>query len=280
MSTTTATFVACKICGVATTQAVERRRTTTNAGLPTLTNDYDVGTCEDCATLRPDEPGLAVRAALRVLGKDEADPLAAEAFMEAGVDVAPVLYEDTGLPLGGRGRGGPQRKAFAHVDREGRAALRAGYAALLAARVERADDALTPAATPTPPPEGAPRACLACGQGKAVDWWGPLLTHGLVRGPSPVEGYFCDACGPHLQDEGAVGAPFLERAVMAARGLDYPPPRLRAWVATGLEPRSEPWDWVDTTPPTQTLDPLTALFEETHALRQRVEALEARDDDA
>lgn len=272
MSTVTeneTTLVACRVCGVGTTENTERRRTTAPGGrLPTPMNDYDVGTCSQCVTLDPDRPGLAVRAALRVLGLPEEDPLAADAFAEAGVDVAEVLYDRPDSP-GTRGRT-PQRKAFAHVDREGRAALRVGAAALLAKRVEKAADENGP----TPPPEGGPPACLACGLATSAAWYGPVLTGSLTPGPGYVSGYMCDVCGPALDAEGAVGLPFLERAVRAVLDLDAPPRRLRAWVATGLEPRSAAWDWVEPgPPPVEELDPITALFEQVADLGEQVQAL-------
>ncbi|GAB3434775.1 hypothetical protein GCM10027517_03200 [Phycicoccus ginsengisoli] len=267
--------VACQVCGVESDGPMIRRRTTTSYGRPTPQRDYLVTTCPACLTLDPDRPGLAVRAALRVLGKPEDDPLAAEAFELAGVDVTAVLF-DFNDPVRGRRRE-PQRKPFGHVDRAGRKALRWGHTRLVALRLEREREAAAGPDVPTPPPDGAPPACLACGLGLSLRWYGPLTTNALTRGPGMVTGYLCDACGPVYAEVGAAGPNFLERAVTQAKGLDHVPPRLRAWAATGLPPREAGWDWVDTSPPVQELDPWTAAMELIADLTERVAALEGRD---
>ncbi|MDN5791208.1 MAG: hypothetical protein L0H25_10120 [Micrococcales bacterium] len=151
-------------------------------GAPTPVSDYEVGTCPECVTLDPARPGLAVRAALRYLGKPE-DPLAAAAFAEAGVDVTAILY-DRGDPLGSRGSRGPQRKPFGHIDAEGKAALRVGYAALLRARVEAAAES----SEPRPPEARWPQGCLACGASRSLNWHGPLPVERMGAGPEMTVG--------------------------------------------------------------------------------------------
>jgi hypothetical protein len=267
-------MIACQICGTGTDQRVERRYVQTPAGRPTPANTYDVGTCDDCFTLDPDVPGVAVRAALRVLGKEQADTaLAAQAFEEAGVDVSTVLY-DRGNPLGDRGRRGPQRKAWKHVDK---AALRTGYTRFLDLRVaaaSRLDDRPMPA---TAPPSG-PAACLLCGIGQSTHWQS-VLTSALTRGPQMVDGHLCAVCAGEYDAVGAMGAPLVEKACLTAHGFEWSDamraPGLKPWIATGLTPRAEAWDWVELTPPKPDLDPVVALQIEVKELRARVEALES-----
>ncbi|WP_281966304.1 hypothetical protein [Serinicoccus marinus] len=110
---------ACPVCGVATSGPG-------GAGLGLLATsapDYRVGACAACATLDPGRPGLAVRAALRVLGEPEDDPGAAEAFAGAGIDVLDVLHARAHQPR----RAAPQASPFAHVDDALRAWLREAY---------------------------------------------------------------------------------------------------------------------------------------------------------
>lgn len=268
------TGLACQVCGVAAEGPAERRYTCSATGRPSPHLDYDVGTCADCRTLRPEEPGSAVRAALRVLGKDEDDPLAAEAFAEAGVDATAVFY-DLGAGPPGRGASGPQRKAFGHVGRQGKAALRRGYARLLDLRVHAASDHDRPV-PPAGPPDGYPPACVACGVAESAEWHGPLRTYALTRGPDLVTGCVCDACVVDLQGAGAVGPAFLERAAMRHFGLEWSEavriPRLESWVATGLPPQAEPWAWVEFRVP----EPDVPLDQRVAELEARFEALEAR----
>lgn len=267
--------LACHVCGVAASGPAIRRYTHTNAGLATPASDYDVSTCPDCLTLDPEEPGVAVRAALRVLGKDEGEwRLAADAFEDAGIDVSRVLY-DRCDPMGGRGSRGPQRKPFAHVDKEGKTALRAGYARLLDMRVHAASGHDRPV-PPTAPPSG-PSGCLLCGVGTSVSWR-PVLTSALTRGPQMVDGHLCDTCSEQHDAVGAVGARLVEKACLEAHGLAWSEamraPGLTAWVATGLPP-GEPWDWMDLNPPKPDLSPLEELQDQVAALRAEVAALRA-----
>lgn len=119
------TAFACRVCGVAAACSVQRRDVRAFGALPTSTPGYGVGVCVDCATLDPERPGFAVRAALRVLGKaEDDDTLAADAFAEAGVDVLSVLYDRPDDPRRPPLRA-PQPEPFAHVAPETRAALQA-----------------------------------------------------------------------------------------------------------------------------------------------------------
>ncbi len=269
MTTAATTLTACRVCGVATDQNVEVREGRTPAGHRDASSDYSVGTCATCQTLDTITPGAAVRACLRLLGKDEAVwPAFSKVLEDREIDAAAVLFEVTGNP-----RRGAQRTAFHHVPREVKAELRRGWAAVLEARVDASLPPLAP--TPTGPPEGSPPACLSCGAATAVEWHGPLHTFGLMRGPDPVEGYVCPDCAVSLEAVGAVGQPFVERAVMQAKGLDRTP-RVRAWVATGLPPQDTPWGWVDTAESAITLDPWTAMMEAVAVLTERVDGLERR----
>jgi hypothetical protein len=265
--------VACQVCGVATEENREHRDVRTNAGVPFGTG-YEIGTCVECVTLDPLRPGLAVRAALRVLGKpNENDDLASRAFEAAGVDVTAVLY-DRGEPTGGPGQRGPQRKAFAHVGNEGREALRKGYARLLDFRVHAASDHDRPV-PPTAPPHG-PGGCLLCGVGKAAAWR-PVLTSALTRGPEMIDGHLCGTCADQYDTVGAMGQPLIEKACLEAAGLPWSEamraPGLKPWIALDFEPREVGWDWVELAPPRPDLTPLQALQSEVADLRAEVAAL-------
>lgn len=258
----------CQVCGVATALNRVEVQGRTAMGQWNPATDLTMGTCLTCQTLQPDE-GLAVRATLRLIGKDEtAWPAFGAVLADMEIDPTAVLYSVSGSP-----RQGPQRTAFGHVPKQVKAELRRAWATVLANRVE----ALTPqpALEPISPPADAPQGCLACGVATAMDWHGPLHTFGLVRGPDPVHGWVCPACAKALEQVGAVGEDFLERAVMAAKGIDWVP-RVRAWVATGLPPQAEGWAWMgdllDTRP--LNLDPFSALAEMLERLTDRVEMLE------
>lgn len=71
-----------------------------------------VGACPRCATLDPDSPELAVRA-LRVLGEAEDDPLAADAFADAGVDLLAVPPDRPDHPWRPPGRGAAHERSGA-----------------------------------------------------------------------------------------------------------------------------------------------------------------------
>lgn len=268
MTTATATEAPCRVCGVATDLDVEVRYGQTPAGMRDASGDYAVGTCQVCQTLDTGTPGSAVRACLRLLGRDEAEwPAFAKVLDGMEIDASAVMFERTGSP-----RRGPQRKAFGHVPKDAKRLLKVAHTRLLLAGAA----ASVPAEPdrPTPPEPEYPQGCLACGVAASINWHGPLHTYGLTGGPDRVDGVLCDACADAYRAVGAVGLPFLEKAVMKAKGIDWAPPRLRAWVATGLDPRDEPWDWVDTAEPALTLDPWTAAMELIADLTERVEALE------
>ncbi|MDN5791209.1 MAG: hypothetical protein L0H25_10125 [Micrococcales bacterium] len=75
----------------------------------------------------------------------------------------------------------------------------------------------------------------------------------------------------------AVGPTFLETAFASTRGLTgldgWRVGNLRARVATGLDPQSEPWSWVTLAPATPDLDPLTEMRVALADLRAEVDAL-------
>jgi hypothetical protein len=260
----------CQACGRETDRRVAAWKELTPQGTPTG-GFYGAGICDECATLNFDEPGAAVRAALRLLGKDEADwEVAAEAFRDAGVDVTAVFY--------GR-RHEPQRKPWGHVPREAKAALRAGYVRVLDAKVHAASSDHDRPVPPTSPPDDMPQGCLVCGIGKSTQWNGPLTTFGLAPGSEPVTGCLCVACVAVLREVGAVGEPLIERAAMEFVDLEWSDavriPELKAWIATGLPPREVAWDWVELTPPQPALDPMTELRIAVADLRIEVAALRA-----
>lgn len=266
------TDTACRVCGLPTDLNIEVKLGYTPLGQRDG-NDYAVGCCESCQTLLPDVPGSAVRACLRLIKKPESEhPAYSEVLADMEIDAADVLFEVTGHP-----RRGPQRRAFGHVPKDVRGALKRAYAAMLQERVLASLP--QPEPTPEPPPEGFPRACLACGVGLSLQWFGEVsAAYVLTRTPETVTGWLCDACGPVLQVVGAVGQPFIERAVMEAEGLPWSDairiPNLRAWVAEDLPPQDIGWDWLDLTPPPLNLDPMTALQEMVAELTERVDALQ------
>ena len=126
---------------------------------------------------------------------------------------------------------------WSHLTTEQRAALRAGYAALLADRVART--------SPPPrlaPPEGHPPACAMCGVGSVEvsaaevhrhggtasareRVWRPIRfnSHALggPRTPNPVPGNLCPTCSTAVTEAGAVGAEAMEgsyRQALTAEG--------------------------------------------------------------
>lgn len=268
--------VACRLCGVATDRRHARRRTFAGLGYAdtagTPKADYTVGVCDECESLRPDEPGATVRAALRLVGVEETGwAELVDAFGEAELEA--VEYDRVGLPQGGRGRRGPQPEAWGHVDGSQRAALRAAYLRYrqqLRSRPARGS-------VKTAPPSGPP-GCLLCGVGASLDWR-RVLTGALTRGPELVEGCLCAACASVHHTVGAIGPTLVERACQEALGLGagFSMPGLRAWVATGRAP-GEPWEWVPVGQPEpddlqRRVDELVAAVA---AIVDRVAALEAR----
>lgn len=231
-----------------------------------------LATCEACRSLDLDRPGGGVRAALRLLGRDEADHvLAAAVFAEAGADVTHVLFQN-GLGGGGLADELPNARPWAHVDRDTLDALRSAYPRVLAERVRRAADTAGRVG-PTGPPSGA--ACMACGVARSAGW-GTVHTNTLTEGPGYVDAHLCAACCDALRRVGALGRGFLECAVMTAKGLPWDEttrvPGLRPWGATGREP-GEPWQWVEVTAAPPDLDPLLALRLQVADLAAEVEAL-------
>lgn len=264
------TSAPCGMCAIETDERVEPVPRYSNAGV--AMGSYLLGLCDPCLTLRPNEVGSGVRAALRLLGRPEYDPDAGQAFLDAGIDVSHVLYRTWAAKPGADIK--PGRKPWAHVPKAMKADLRAAYASMLRDRVTAEPPA------PEPPSPEYPPACLACGIGKSLTWHGPLHAYGLTTGPEPVDGVMCSVCVQHLEATGAVGQPFLERAVMAYNGIEYGEnvriPGLQAWVATGRPPEVEPWAWVDLQPSAPDLDPLSQVQDEVYRLRGRVEDLEAQ----
>lgn len=270
---TKTTTLACRVCGVATD---DRRATevqhTTLTGQPRT--PYLVGLCDGChdAGIAPDEFGSAVRAALHLLGRPVADwRLAADAFMEAGIDVTPILAE----------RATPQRP-WAHVPKEVREALKAAYLPVLDRKVfaaAKTEERPIPAA---PPPDDAEYpGCLMCGLDKQVaPWRGPVHTKAFTK-PRMTTGFLCSQCAESAEAVGAIGATALERAAMLYHGLDWTEnvriPHLRAAVAEGIVPSGTPWSWVEFAEPEDPgLDPIALLRKEVADLTARVADLEAR----
>ncbi|MGN6253358.1 MAG: hypothetical protein ACTHNS_16260 [Marmoricola sp.] len=260
----------CRCCGVATDRRLAWLPDTTPTGRASG-REYEVGVCDDCAGLRPEEPGSAVRAALRLLGKAEGEwRLAAEAFEDAGVDVSVLLYDS-------RVRPEPQRKPWGHVAREDRAALRAGYARLLDLRVHAAADHDRPVPPTAPPGDTPHRGCLACGLDRQAEPWRGPVTTGAFTKPRMASGYLCSACAAALEEVGALGASMLERALMEARGLEWSEavrlPGLRAWVSTGEPPSPTPWAHVGEVRAPEPEPTLADLRAEVAALRRELDAL-------
>lgn len=267
-------MIPCQVCGVATDREPEVRATHTGA-------PYRLGTCEDCATLwtADDEGvGVAVRAALRVLGKPEDDPRAAAAFEEAGVDVGPVMFSYwADQPRGGEVQPEPGRKPWAHVRRDGRAALRRGYAHLLAGRV--APEEAEPAPGPTPPPgDLALRGCAFCGVATAAEW---TRFHSYGLSPNRTRmlaAALCPDCEEAHEAVGAIGVRAWTVAFCVARGLDYfndlVLPGLRPFALADAEPGAAGWEFVGEIRPEPGPPTLADLLREVEALTARVAALE------
>jgi hypothetical protein len=267
----TTSDIPCRCCGVATDQRVTWHYPVLRSGLPG--RQYEVGVCDDCVSLRPDEPGSAVRAALRILGRPESeDGIATGTFLDAGLDVSTLLY------VGAT----PQKRPWGHVSTAAKADLKRAYLRVLDTRVHAVSDDADRPVRPHAPPVGYPPACLACGVGTSAQWHGPITTGALTK-PDMVTGVVCDVCAPHLLAAGAVGAPFLERAAMEAKGFEWVEgvrlPRLQAWVtlhrSEGLPPQAVPWSWVELRAPEPEIDPMVALRVAVRELTDRVAALEA-----
>lgn len=269
---TKTTTLACRVCGTATDdhRASEVERTTPT-GQPRT--PYLVGLCDGChdAGIDPDEPGSAVRAALHLINRPVADwRLAADAFIEAGLDVAPVLAE----------RATPQRP-WAHVPKEVREALKSAYLPVLDAKVFAAAKTEDRPIPPQGPPDDTEhRACLFCGLAKQVEpWRGPVHTKAFTK-PNAVTGYLCSPCADAVEAVGAVGPTALERAVMEAHDYEWTEnvriPRLTAWVTTGMGPLDRPWLWVDLAEPVPEIEPLAMLHGQIADLTARLDALEGK----
>lgn len=259
------TAIACRVCGLATTANVEVRRGQSPMGSWDPSRDITVGVCPVCTTLDSATIGLAVRACLRLIKKPESDWSAFGAILtDMEIDPAAVLFEVSG---GGRG---PQRRRFAHVPREVKNQLRRAYARVLADRV---------AATlpqPEPEPEGPPSgsACLCCGKSKDLVWGGPLLSHGFTHDSRSVEGWLCEICSDVYSNVGAVGSSFFEQAFQRHTGIAWSPRNVRPWIATGLEPPTEPFGWMDVQEEPLTLDPVSFLMDAVATLQGEVLALQ------
>lgn len=270
MTTATKAATPCRVCGVATTDNLTAEVAYDHRNRPA--GEVVVGVCPGCVDLRPTEPGAAVRALLRLVGRDEADwPLMAEALADEGVDCAPVLKSSSG-----RDRRVPGR-AWAHVPGGLRRAARDVYARrVLLDRVH----ASTRKDLPVPPhasPDGT--GCLACGVALSGQWHGPTTTGAYTRA-RVVTGFVCSTCEPHLSAAAAHGQSFLERAVLARFGKEWSEdvrlPRLRAWASLDLPPQAEPWSWVTELREPEPEPTLADALRAVEALTARVEALEAR----
>jgi hypothetical protein len=270
--TTTKPLPSCRVCGIATGLNLEVREGRTPLGQRDG-HDITVGTCQDCQTLDTVTPGMAVRACLRVIKKPESEYLRFATVLEGlEIDATAVLYEITGHP-----RRGPQSKAFAHVPKAVRDTLKHAYAETLQARVLASLP--QPEPTPEPPPADAPQGCLACGVATAVQWHGPLHTFGLTRGPERVDGYVCPECSVALEQVGAVGMDFLERAFQKHTGIAWSPRNIRPWIAVDLPPQAQPFGWMkDVEEPPLTLDPVTFLMEQVGDLQTEVASLRSEVD--
>jgi hypothetical protein len=234
--------------------------------------DLVARTCGECATLRPEEPGAALRAAARVLGADEEDPHLREALTDDHHALDGLLYADPGDPLRS-GRRAPQSEPWTHVPDATRDALRRARARGLELRVRGA--ARRKAAGESAPPSG-PAGCLVCGRARASSWR-RVTTAALTLGPALAEGHLCGACQTAHDEAGALGPSLVERAALAHAGVtwteDVTVPGLTAWAATG-EPPGEPWAWVDLRPP-EPEPTIRDLLAEVAVLRAEVEVLKA-----
>ncbi len=246
------TAAPCRLCGISTDRGLSPRR---KAGVADR-GTYVVGVCEDCASLRPDEPGSAVRAVLRLIGRPEGDWSVLVPVFGQRYNVGHVLYEATD-------REQPSEKPWSHVPEDVLSALRALYVGWLANRVANgAPDGSAPSegVQRCPDPRGG---CLACGVAEA-ETWHPLTTGALTSGPEMISGVLCGSCGDALETTGAVGPSMLERAFLGYNGLEWFDdtriPRLRSWVSTG-HPPGEPWAWVRLAEPAKTLEERVAALE-------------------
>lgn len=261
------TNIPCRCCGIATDKRVTWQPDLTTTGRASGRR-YEVGECGDCVSLRPDEPGSAVRAALRLLGKDEGDwSPAADAFDEAGVDVSALLYV-------GQVRPRPQAKAWGHVTKDDMAELRRGYAKVLDHRVHAASGHDRPV-PPHAPPHGR-GGCTACGVATSTAWQ-PVWVR--VAGPSHTDEALCCSCAETYAEVGAWGPSFFERSALQAKGMDWQPglslPGLRPWAALDIPPNLTPWEHIALSPPEPDLTPLQALQVQVADLQREVAALRA-----
>lgn len=260
---------ACRLCGVATDQRLQRRETRLNIGTPTPSKDFDTGLCDDCVGLLPDEPGVSLRVVARLLGCHPGDPFFETPLGESDT-LDGLLWDDPRVIDGGRARQ-PQRKAWGHVTGEQRRAWKAMRVKAVADRM-RADAESAVAPEPEPPPDGQD-ACLICGRRTSMVWMGPVSGGYTLSGnASTVSGYLCDVDGDLMQSVGALGAPLYERSVMLAHGLEWSEAirlnNLRPYAAeTDVEPSDLPWAWIDLAPivPEPDLTLRVAALEETVA---------------
>ena len=99
----------CRFCGVAAPGPFTRRYTRPSTPFLDYLVGVGVGVGDACRSLDPDAPGAAVRAALRIVSKGEADAdLATRVFLDADLDVGALMYD-------ARVRPEPQRRRWAHV---------------------------------------------------------------------------------------------------------------------------------------------------------------------
>lgn len=257
----------CSFCGLPATAG---NRGGGGAGRARLDLALDV--CSDCASLDPDRPGAAPRAAARLLGADEEDQHLPEALrLEPGA-LDGLLVEDPGDPLR-TARRAPAARPWAHVPAAtlaalGRAEAKGRELELRAGRARRAPASAGPPASP--------QGCLLCGAGTSGSWR-RVLTSVFTAGPGLVEGHLCSTCSRAHGAVGAVGATLVEQAYLAAAGITWPAgvraPSVRPWIATGLPP-GDPWSWVNVRRPEP--DPTAAdLAAEVAGLRAEVAALRA-----
>jgi hypothetical protein len=250
----TSLVVACPICG----QAVENPAKTTDRDCYTLTGrlvgSYPVSCCDECAELRPDEPGVAIRAAALLAGAT-ADDAFREALLPSDLDG--LLYDDAADATGQRAHR-PQKKAWGHISRDMRKNLKAARLRSLQARVAEPLPAIP---VPEPPPSGA-AACLVCGVHRSLGWTAFPATF-EIKG-ARVDGHVCGACMEHWN--GAVGPSWFDAACLAVKP-DADIQGLRPWVKTGRTPESERFGWVrDRAAPRWEDLPAWAQLEEVHGL--------------